>query len=163
MAFPRRRRRRWDSQPTDVAGVLLASDGRSNFSTRAVAQAAALAAESGSAVAVVTIAKVHGFSLGLPHPGLMPTKAEVQERTKWVESAISTLRHQSIAADGQVATTRHGMKSIVGIALRRGVKVIVIDGTSASGVRRVIEGDPGTQLRRKLRKHSVEVRIVPPQ
>lgn len=141
--------------------MLLASDGRSNFSTGAVAQAAALAAESGTTVAVVTIAKVHGFSLGLPHPGLMPTKAEVQEQTVWVEAAITALRKKSVVADGQVATTRHGMKSIVGIALRRGVKVIVIDGTSATGARRMIEGDPGAELRRKLRKHSVDVQIVP--
>src|SRR4029079_5894925 len=70
------RRRRWDEQPQAPCDVLLASDGRHDFSSRAVARAAALAGDGGH-VAVVTIAKIYGSSYGLPNPGLLPTKREL--------------------------------------------------------------------------------------
>jgi hypothetical protein len=139
---------------------MLASDGRQDFSPRAVALAAALAG-SGS-VAVVTIAKIYGSSFGLPHPGLLPTKQELAERQKWVEQAIHTLRAEGVAADGQVAATRRTAKKLAAVARMRGARVIVIDETVVSrGVRRMIEGDVGTEIRRKLRKDAVEVEIVP--
>ena len=139
---------------------MLASDGRQDFSPRAVAQAAALAG-SGS-VAVVTIAKIYGSSFGLPHPGLLPTKDEIAERQQWVEAAIHELRADGIAADGQVAATRRAAKKLAAVARGRGVSAIVIDETTvARGLRRVIEGDVGTELRRKLRKDGIEVEVIP--
>ena len=139
---------------------MLASDGRQDFSQRAVAQAAALAG-SGS-VAVVTIAKIYGSSFGLPHPGLLPTKDEIAERQRWVETAIHKLRADGIAADGQVAATRRTAKKLAAVARGRRVRAIVIDETTVSrGLRRVIEGDVGAELRRKLRKDGIEVEVIP--
>ena len=63
-------RRRFDIQPTNPCEVMLASDGRQDYSPRAVARAAALAGA--RPVAVVTIAKIYGSSFGLPHPGRKP-------------------------------------------------------------------------------------------
>jgi len=77
-------RRRFDVQPRNPAAVMLASDGRQDYSPRAVARAAALAGD--GPVAVVTIAKIYGSSFGLPHPGLLPTNAELTERRGWVEA-----------------------------------------------------------------------------
>ena len=57
-------RRRFDVQPRNPAAVMLASDGRQDYSPRAVARAAALAGD--GPVAVVTIAKIYGSSFGLP-------------------------------------------------------------------------------------------------
>ena len=65
------RRRRWDEQPAAPCDVLLASDGRHDFSSRAVARAAALAGDGGR-VAVVTIAKIYGSAYGLPNPASSP-------------------------------------------------------------------------------------------
>ena len=139
---------------------MLASDGRQDFSPRAVAQAAALAG-SGS-VAVVTIAKIYGSSFGLPHPGLLPTKDEMAERQRWVEAAIRKLRADGIAADGQVAATRRAAKKLAAVARGRRVRVIVIDETTVRrGLRRLVEGDVGAELRRKLRKDGVEVEVIP--
>lgn len=165
MPVLRRRRRRWDEQPANPASVLLASDGRAQFSSRAVERAAQLAADSGRPVAVVTIAKVHGTSLGLPNPGLMPTKAELRERTGWVEAAIRDLARRGVNADGQVATTRRGTRLLARVARLRRVSTVVIDGTAATGVRRMVEGDPGEEIRRKLRRHggsAITVEIIPP-
>ena len=139
---------------------MLASDGRQEFSPRAVAQAAALAG-SGS-VAVVTIAKIYGSSFGLPHPGLLPTKEEMAERQRWVEAAIRKLRAAGTPADGQVAATRRAAKKLTAVARGRGVRTIVIDETTVSkGLRRIVEGDVGAELRRKLRKDGVEVEVIP--
>ena len=139
---------------------MLASDGRQDYSQRAVARAAALS--SSGRVAVVTIAKIYGSSFGLPHPGLLPTKAELAERRRWVEGAVHTLKESGAAADGQVAATRRTAKKLAAVARARGVRVIVIDETTVSNpLRRMIEGDVGAELRRKLRRDGVEVEVVP--
>jgi hypothetical protein len=152
-------RSRFDRQPTEPSDVLLASDGRRDFSKRAVAQAAALAGS--GHVSVVTIAKIHGSQFGIPHPGLLPNKQELDDRQRWVERAIKELRRRGVEADGQVAATRKARKKITGIARVRGVRTIVIDETPETGLRRMIEGDLGKDLRRKLRKDGIAVEIVP--
>ena len=131
MPLIRRRKRRWDEQPSIPASVLLVSDGGRPISSGAVARAAALAAESPHPVAVVAVAKIHGTSFGLPNPGLMPTKAELAERTGWVDAAIKDLATRGLRADGQVATTRRAVKLFAKIARLRGVSTVVIDGTPA--------------------------------
>lgn len=152
-------RRRFDVQPTNPCEVMLASDGRQDYSPRAVACAAALAGP--GPVAVVTIAKIYGSSFGLPHPGLLPTREEMAERQRWVEAAILELRAAGASADGQVAATRRTAKKLAAVARARGARVIVIDETTVSkGLRRIIEGDVGAELRRRLRKHGIEVEIV---
>lgn len=152
------RRRRWDAQPVGRCDVLLASDGRTEFSSRAVAQAAALA-DRGS-VGVVTIAKVYGTQFGLPHPGLLPTKQELDEREGWVSQAIRQLERQGVTADGQVAAARRATKTLAQIARVRGTRVIVIDETRSTGLRRIVEGDVGADLRRRLRRDGVRVEVV---
>ena len=153
-------RRRFDVQPTNPVEVMLASDGRQDYSRAAVARAAALSPS--GPVAVVTIAKIYGSSFGLPHPGLLPTKAELAERRGWVEAAVGTLKAGGTTADGQVAATRRAAKKLAAVARARGARVIVIDETTVSNpLRRLIEGDVGAELRRKLRKDGVEVEVVP--
>jgi len=153
------RRRRWDAQPADRCEVLLASDGRQAFSESAVARAAALAGT--GPVAVVTVAKIYGSSYGLPNPGLLPTRQELGERRGWVEDAISKLGRDRLEANGQVAATRRATRKLAQIARLRDVRVVVIDETTSRGLRRLIEGDVGSELRRKLRRHGINVDIVP--
>ena len=153
-------RRRFDVQPRNPASVLLASDGRQDYSPHAVARAAARAGD--GPVAVVTIAKIYGSSFGLPHPGLLPTNDELAERRRWVEGAVRRLNADGVAADGQVAATRRSAKKLAAVARARGARVIVIDETTVTNrLRRVIEGDVGAELRRKLRNDGVEVEVVP--
>jgi hypothetical protein len=154
-----RRRPKWDPQPTAPAAVLLASDGRKRFSRRAVARAAALAGD--RPVAVLTIAKIYGTSLGLPHPGLLPTKAEAQERIGWVDDAIRELKAKGVEADGQVASARRATKTISRVAVKRQVETVVMDETSSAGWRRAVEGDPAATVARALRRSGIEVEILP--
>jgi len=140
--------------------VLLASDGRHDFSSRAVARAAALAGDGGH-VAVVTIAKIYGSSYGLPNPGLLPTKREMAERKEWVSGAIRTLEKEGAVADGQIASTRRTTKKLAAIARLRRPRVVVIDETPETGIRRFVEGDVGAELRKKLRGDGIDVEVVP--
>jgi hypothetical protein len=156
MPFPRRR---WDEQPAEPCDVLLASDGRQDFSSRAVARAAALAGE--GSVGVVTLAKIYGTQFGLPNPWLLPTKNEMLDRQGWVATAIRDLESQGVSADGQVAATRKTTKKLASIARLRHPRVVVIDENPERGWRRVVEGDVGGDLRRKLRNNAIEVEIIP--
>jgi hypothetical protein len=152
-------RRKLDAQPVEPRTVLLATDGREPLSPGAIERAAALASPGG--VAVLAIAKIYGTQFGLPHPGLMPTKAEIDLRRGWIAEAISALERKGVEADGQLAATRKPIKLIAKVALARSVEHVVVDAGSATGVRRMIEGETGNDVRRRLRG-AAEVVIVPP-
>lgn len=154
------RRRRWDEQPAERCDVLLASDGRQDFSAGAIARAAALAGDGGR-VAVVTIAKIYGSSFGLPNPGLLPTKAEMEERRRWVNGAIRELERAGVVADGQIAATRRATRKLAAIARLRRPDVVVIDENPERGWRRIVEGDVGSELRKKLRNDGIQVEVIP--
>ena len=139
--------------------MLLASDGRQDFSKGAVAQAAALSPA--GPIAVVTIARVFGSAYGMPNPGLLPSKAEMSERLGWVAAAVKALERRGAVADGQVASTRKPVRQLARVAEARGARVVVIDETTATGWRRRIEGDVGSDLARRLRRHGVAVHVVP--
>jgi len=112
-------------------------------------------------VAVLAIARIYGTQFGLPHPGLMPTRDEIDTRRGWIADAISALERAGVEADGQLAATRKPIKTIARVARARGVRHVVVDGTNARGIRRMIEGDIGTDVRRRLRG-AADVVIVPP-
>ena len=140
-------RRRWDQQPTAPAAVLLASSG-APFSKAAVRRARELAA--GEPVAVLSILKIYGSTFGLPNPGLLPTRREREEQFANVSKAINQLERSGCTADGQIAATRSAGRMIAKVARVRQVRVVVMDDSAESGVRRVIEGSVTSTVRRRL-------------
>ena len=107
-----------------AAGVLLASTGRP-FSDAAISRAVELA--QGSRVRVVTIARIHGSSFGLQHPGLMPNKKEKDAAQALVTQAIKALQKAGAKADGEVVITRSPGRSFAKAARAAGVGRVVID------------------------------------
>jgi nucleotide-binding universal stress UspA family protein len=105
--------------------VLLASEGRP-ISAAAVERAAELARESGGSVHVFSVARVWGTSLGLPNPGLLPTKAEWDVQKAVVGNAVKALKRLGVEATGQVLATRKPTKRIVAEAERVGCSAIVM-------------------------------------
>ena len=144
-------RRRWDKQPTAPAAVLLASSG-APFSKAAVRRARELAA--GDPVAVLSILKIYGSTFGLPNPGLLPTRREREEQYANVSKAINQLERSGCTADGQIAATRSAGRTIARVARVRGVRVVVMDDSAETGVRRVIEGSVTSTVRRRLAGHA---------
>lgn len=152
-------RRRGDPQPTTPCTVVVVIDGVTRPELLARAAAAARSAERPPLVAVVAVARILGSSLGLPHPGLLPTAAERQERVRAVEQSIAWLRRQGIAADGQVALTRRPGRTVRRIVRARGAAAVLI-GQSGSGrgrLRRLLEGDTVAEVRRWCRGTPVEI------
>ncbi|WP_249012341.1 universal stress protein [Conexibacter sp. DBS9H8] len=107
------------------AEVLLASEGRP-FSAASIVLAAELAAGGEGGVLVLSMARVHGVALGLPNPGLMPTKAEWEEQRDIVARAVKRLRRQGVEAEGQVLGTRNPAKRICALAEEVGAGAIVM-------------------------------------
>jgi hypothetical protein len=140
-------RRRFDKQPTAPAAVLLASSG-APFSKAAVRRARELAA--GEPVAVLSILKIYGSTFGLPNPGLLPTRREREEQFTNVKRAINQLERSGCTADGQIAATRSAARTIARVARVRQVRVVVMDDSTESGVRRVIESSITSTVRRRL-------------
>jgi nucleotide-binding universal stress UspA family protein len=147
--------KRGDPQPTNKVAVLLASNG-DRFSKASIERARDLAA--GEPIGVLVILRIFGFSFGVQHPGLMPTKKETQEKLEILRAAIAKLERWGCEVDGQLAATRHPVKLIASVARRRQARILVMDGPATTGLRRFIEGDITASIRRRLRgRVTVEV------
>jgi len=121
------RRRSAPPDPSSVTAtrVLLASEGR-EIPQRAVDFAAGVARRSDAPVQVFSVARIWGTSLGLPMPGLLPTKREWDEQRERVTKVVKSLKSQGIDASGHVLATRKATKRIVAEAERLGCDVIVM-------------------------------------
>ena len=157
-ALRQRRRGGLADQPTAPATVLLAST-NGPFSPAAIRLAGKTAGR--TPVAVVVITRIHGYALGIPNPGLLPTRKEQDAAAEAVADAVRALKKLGITADGQVAATRNSGKTLARIARVRNVRHVVLDNPSEGGrLRRLIEGDPAAGLRRRL-DPAVELHRVP--
>ncbi len=141
------RRSRFDEQPTQSAAVLIATVGIP-IPTTAIRRARELSG--GRPVAVVTIARIYGSSLGLPNPGLLPTRKEMDEQRALVADAIDRLERSGVEAWGQVASTRRYAKTIAQAAVARGVNHVLVVTPEVPRWRLFIEGDTTRDVRRRL-------------
>jgi nucleotide-binding universal stress UspA family protein len=110
--------------PPSPGPVLLATEGRPI--PREAIQAAAAAAGKGGRVHVFSIVRVWGTSLGLPNPGLLPSKREWDEQRANVGAAVKALERLGLDADGRAVATRKATKRIVAEAERLGCASIVM-------------------------------------
>jgi nucleotide-binding universal stress UspA family protein len=110
-----------------VDRVLLASEGRP-ISSAAIELAARLAKQGGGKVHVFSVARVWGSGLGLPNPGLLPSKGEWDVQRDVVRAAVEALKQRGIDATGQVLATRKATKRILREAARLDCGAIVMGG-----------------------------------
>jgi nucleotide-binding universal stress UspA family protein len=108
-----------------VDRVLLASEGRA-IPAAAIERAAELARTGGGSVHVFSVARVWGTGLGLPNPGLLPSKREWDEQRAVVADAVQALKKRGVEATGHVLATRKATKRIVREAERLGCTAIVM-------------------------------------
>jgi nucleotide-binding universal stress UspA family protein len=141
-------RRKFDKQPSQPAKVLIAAASGDAFPRAAFIRAAELAGQDG--VAVVTIARIYGSSLGLPNPGLMPTRREMAAQKEHVEAAIAELERRGLVAWGQIAASRKPAKTIAEVARARGVDHVVVVRHELVRWREIVEGDVVKEISRKL-------------
>lgn len=151
--FPWRRTNARAALPS--AGVLLASTGKP-FSDVAINRAVELA--QGNRVRVITIARIHGSSLGLQHPGLMPNKKEKDAAQALVTHAIKALQKAGTKADGEVVITRSPGRSFAKAARAAGVARVVIDDTGKGRLSRIDAWFAARYL--QLRLKDVDLAVV---
>ncbi len=113
--------------PLDLAPstILLASEGRA-FPAATIDFTLRLAKTAQAAVHVLSIARQWGSPFGLPHPGLMPTKRELQIQRDLVAAAVLELQRADLDVSGQVIGTRAAAKRIVAAAKSRNADAIVM-------------------------------------
>lgn len=128
--------------------MLLASTGLP-FTPEHLRRCAALAGP--EPVAVLSIARLHGSSFGLPNPGLLPTRRDREQQHDQVADAVRRLERGGRQVDGQVVITRNPAKTIAAAARRRGVRHVVLAAPEQGRLRRLLEGDPVAGVRRRLR------------
>ena len=121
----RRRTQQPDVDDLRVERVLLASEGRV-ISPEAIDFAARVAQRGGGEVHVFSVARVWGTGLGLPNPGLMPSKREWDEQRTVVGDAVAALERHDVKARGHVLATRKATKRILSEADRLGCEAIVM-------------------------------------
>jgi hypothetical protein len=137
-----------------AAGVLLASTG--TFTEAAIAEAARLAGgPAGGRVRVITIARIHGSSFGLQHPGLMPNKKEKDAAQAIVANAIKSLQRSGLKADGEVVITRAAARSFTRAARAAGASHVVLDNPPGGPLTRLDTGATARYLRFRLRDVSL--------
>ncbi len=140
-------RAKWDGQPTQSAAVLIATSGIS-IPPAVIRQAVELSG--GRPVAVVSIARIYGSALGLPNPGLLPTRKEMEEQRALVTKAIDRLERSGVEAWGQVAATRRYGKTIAKAARARGVGHVLVVTPQVPRWRLMIEGDVARDVKRRI-------------
>jgi hypothetical protein len=106
----------------------------------------AAARAAGGTVTVVLPLKIHGYSLGMPNPGLMPTARERAAADEAITTTVRLLRRADIDVDGQIVVTRHAHRAITRIVRRRGASRVLLEDSTAGRLRRFLEGDLRTQL-----------------
>jgi hypothetical protein len=108
------------------------------------------AKDTGGTVTVVLPLKIQGYSFGMPNPGLMPTKRERAMADDAITATVGRLRRAGVDVDGQIVVTRNAHKAVTRIVRRRGANRVLLEDSTASRVRRFLEGDLRTQLARRL-------------
>jgi hypothetical protein len=151
-ALARFRKAKWDPQPTQASAVLIATVGVA-IPKAVISRAVQLSG--GRPVAVVTIARIYGSSFGLPSPGLMPTRKEMDEQRAIVATAIDRLERAGVEAWGQVASTRRFGRTIAQAARARGVDDAIVVTKQVARWRQFLEGDTARDVRRRIGKHVV--------
>ena len=142
-------RRKFDSQPTQPAPVLIAAPMGDPIPASAVKMALELSG--GSAVAVVTIARIYGSKYGMMHPGLLPSRKEMETQKRQVEMAIRMIERSGGEAWGQIAASRKPQKTIAQVARARSAyHVIVVRIEQTQRWRQIVEGDIVKDISRKL-------------
>lgn len=139
-------RRRGDPPPDTLRDivVVLRPDSAASRELLTAARAA------GGSVTVVLPLKIHGYSLGMPNPGLMPTAKERSAANAAITTTVGQLRSAGVDVDGQIVVTRHAHRAIARIVRRRGASRVLLEPNTASRFRRFIEGDLQRQLVRRL-------------
>jgi hypothetical protein len=145
-AIKRFARRRGDPPPESPRDVVVVLRQDSAASPELLAAARA----TGGTVTVVLPLKIHGYAFGMPNPGLLPTARERAAAHDAATATIRALRQAGVDVDAQIVVTRNACRAIARIVRRRRATRVLLEKSTASRLRRFVEGDLHRQLSRRL-------------
>ncbi len=105
--------------------VLIASEGR-RFNQGVIDLAVRMLLPHHGHARVLSVARLWGTGLGLPNPGLRPSKREMEEQQENVFWALGQLEDAGVSAGGHIVTTRNPSKSILNEAKRHNCDAIIM-------------------------------------
>lgn len=106
-------------------------------------------------VTVVLPLRIHGYALGLPNPGLLPTARERGAAEDAITATVRQLRRSGVDVDGEIVVTRNAHRAVAAVVRRRGARRVLVDQDTATRARRFIEGNLVRQVARKVGPHVV--------
>jgi Universal stress protein family len=104
-------------------------------------------------VHVVSIARIWGTALGLPHPGLRPNRFELEEQQEIVHATLTEVQRRGFTGKTRIFMTRNPAKAIVRHAESIGASAIVVGDPSkrGPGLLRSILWNPVRDMSRRSR------------
>ena len=100
-----------------------------------VAKTIALATPERAKITVLGIARIYGTSLGLPHPGLQPTRLEWEQLRTHVEGAADTLRRNGFEVRVALTRSRNTSKMIARWVIAKNFHAVLAPPASGRGAR----------------------------
>ena len=120
------------------------------FTPEAIRTTADLATPAHAKITVLGIAKIYGTSLGLPHPGLQPTKLEWEEARATVHEAADELERRGFEVRIAVSRARNIPKMIASWGRAKHFHAIVVPEADRPAWRRAMEGDIAREIGRRI-------------
>jgi nucleotide-binding universal stress UspA family protein len=136
---------------TGTAPAILVASGGDPFPPELLARVRELAGDRRPPIVVMSVARIWGTALGLPHPGLYPTRQEMQEQKDRVEAAKTALGEEGVQAQTAVITARNAGKAIARYAEKVGCGIILVAGRRGPRWQRLVFGDLPHEIGRRTR------------
>jgi hypothetical protein len=115
----------------------------------AIAKTIELATPERAKITVLGIAKIYGTSLGLPHPGLQPTRTEWELQSQVVQEAADELKQRGFDVLVALSRARNTAKMIAKWGRAKNFHAIVVPEPERPAWRRMIEGDLKNEIGRR--------------
>ncbi|MDQ1567482.1 MAG: hypothetical protein QOF96_2362, partial [Actinomycetota bacterium] len=148
---------------TPVGPILVASAG-DPFPEAVLDAVVDAAGEERPEVVVLSVARIWGTALGLPHPGLYPTRREMDDQWVVVDTAADRLKEQGFPVRTAVVRARHAGRAIARSADKLGAGLVVIAAPGGRRFTRMLRGDPPAEIARRtnIAVRPVTVTLKPP-
>ena len=143
--------------PDPPRRVLLALDG-TPVPDAVLDKTVELATPEHASITVVSVAKIYGTSLGLPHPGLQPNRYEVAQHRAVAEAAAEALRAHGFTVRVEISKSRNHAKMVARWATAKRFHAVVVADPERPAWRRMLEGDIANEIERRCH---VPVHAVP--
>jgi nucleotide-binding universal stress UspA family protein len=136
------------SGPVPAGPILVASAG-DPFPEAVLDAVVDVAGQERPEVVVLSVARIWGTALGLPHPGLYPTRREMDDQWAVVDTAADRLKAKGFPVRTAVVRARHPGRAIARSADRLGAGLVVIAAPGGRRITRILRGNPPAEIARR--------------